>query len=134
MSDSVDPFEKMFGKKEYNADGELVFHVTIDESSDGRGFDIRYGAKGFGFGGCQIYTRDNKVLVDTECLGLETLTAIIKQGARQIATALLRHDPRYERSEIPVEEGYRTAEQVRAEFEKDIELMEKKNGSAEETQ
>jgi hypothetical protein len=90
----ADPWENLFGKKEYDKDGYLKLNTSIDIFSPwGRGFDIRYSAKGFGFGGLQVFVRDGKIQTDTECLNVENLTAIIRAVAPQLAELLYSLDP-----------------------------------------
>lgn len=113
MTEEQDPFENIFGKAEYNADGDLVLDVTVDEFPEKRGFDICYSGKGFGFGGCQIFIRGDRMGSDTECLSVETLASIIRQGAHQIAVALYRLDDRaWKEHPVPLPDGYRTADAV----------------------
>lgn len=113
MSDEDSPLEQLFGKPEHNADGEQVFDVGIDEFPNGKGFDIRYSGAGFGIGGCQVACRNGRIVVDTECTSVETLAAIIKQGAHQIALALYRMDARaWAEHPVPLPAGYRTSEEV----------------------
>jgi hypothetical protein len=86
------PLTPLFGEPQYDSEGHLIFQ-TLEVESGKWGLEIRFAAKGLGFGGVGLFFSEKGLRTDTECLDAATLTAIFRAAAPALAKLALDSDP-----------------------------------------
>lgn len=92
--DYTNILDAIFGEADYDPEGYLKFN-HIDVELWKTGFEIRYSAKGFGFGGVSFSFSDGHLRTDTECTSEEILTSIFRAAAPALAKLALERDALY---------------------------------------